>query len=518
MRRIEINQIGGFRLGNADDKDAATGCTVIICENGAVGGVDVRGGAPLTSGTDLLRSGNSQKINAVVLSGGSAFGLEACAGVVRYLSANGIGNKMPGGDSVPFVCGASLYDLEVGSSEAFPDVKMGKRACANAYKNVFGNGNNGAGTGASCGKCLGMGRAMKTGLGTYAVGDDFLQIGAVSAVNAAGDIAGGSGKLIAGLRSKDGSSIIGTVRAMREKVHNEYTEGWESEPVPKHSAHEASRAFAAEKSNNHEMNDIAEAMMAAFNSSNNDGHSSEAGVQKSAGAQKPAGAVRAEAKKEGSAAAYVEAFKMKALAKAQQAARSGHADKEDQTVLSAGEQAIKKSDDLIGRHNADEPDIDKYFQESAAKSDPLTSRDAKGSNADPAAGRYGNAGTSRVEKHASAGIRNYEEIVDEENDDDDLGYDIPFNTVISCVITNAKLSRAQANKLASILHDAYARAIKPAHTTMDGDTIFVLATGQQNVNFDAFAALATDVLQYAVIDGALSARKAYGLPAARDFK
>jgi L-aminopeptidase/D-esterase-like protein len=99
----------------------------------------------------------------------------------------------------------------------------------------------------------------------------------------------------------------------------------------------------------------------------------------------------------------------------------------------------------------------------------------------------------------------------------DLGYDIAFNTTIGCLVTNARLSKVQANKLASILHDAYARAVKPVHSTIDGDTIFVLASGKYEVNFDAFAALATDVMQYAVIDGAASAKSAYGLPSARDL-
>jgi L-aminopeptidase/D-esterase-like protein len=99
-----------------------------------------------------------------------------------------------------------------------------------------------------------------------------------------------------------------------------------------------------------------------------------------------------------------------------------------------------------------------------------------------------------------------------------MGYNIAFNTTISCLITNAALTKSQANKLASILHDAFARAIKPVHGTLDGDTVFVLATGRQQVNFDAFAALATDVMQYAIIDAATSARSAYGLPAAIDMK
>ena len=100
---------------------------------------------------------------------------------------------------------------------------------------------------------------------------------------------------------------------------------------------------------------------------------------------------------------------------------------------------------------------------------------------------------------------------------EDMGYGITFNTTISCLITNAKLTKAQCNKLASILHDGYARAIKPVHSTMDGDTIFVMTTGEKDVNFDAFAALATDIVQYSVIDGAISAESAYGLPAAREF-
>ena len=98
-----------------------------------------------------------------------------------------------------------------------------------------------------------------------------------------------------------------------------------------------------------------------------------------------------------------------------------------------------------------------------------------------------------------------------------MGYDISFNTTIACLITNAKMTKSQANKLASILHDAYARSIKPVHGTMDGDTIFVLTTNKAEVNFDAFAALSTDVLQYAIIDSASSAKSAYGLPAACDI-
>ena len=98
-----------------------------------------------------------------------------------------------------------------------------------------------------------------------------------------------------------------------------------------------------------------------------------------------------------------------------------------------------------------------------------------------------------------------------------MGYDITFNTTISCLITNAKLTKAQCNKLASILHDGFARAIKPVHSTLDGDTIFVMTTGEKEVNFDAFAALATDIMQFSIIDGVISAKPAYGFPAACQF-
>ena len=100
---------------------------------------------------------------------------------------------------------------------------------------------------------------------------------------------------------------------------------------------------------------------------------------------------------------------------------------------------------------------------------------------------------------------------------EEMGYDVPFNTTLSCLITNAKLTKTQANKLASILHDGFARAIKPVHGTLDGDAIFVMTTNQVEVNFDAFAALATDILQYSVIDGALAATDAYGLKASRSI-
>lgn len=511
MHKIEVNQIEGFRLGNAEDKDAATGCTVIICEKGAVGGVDVRGGAPATRDTELLRSENTvQEIYAVVLSGGSAFGLEAASGVMRFLSEKGVGFKIREDLPVPIVCGASLYDLEVGRSDVFPDVEMGIRACENAYRNVFGNGNNGAGTGASCGKLLGMDRAMKTGLGTYAVGDDFLQIGAISAVNAVGDIMGGAGDLIAGLRSKDGRNIKGTVKILREQLHDGYSSGWEQQPVRKVPVEP--EGVRLEKDT--ERTDIAAAMMAAFESS------MAQPVQTVQSEADEAASASAGITPADSAAAYVEAFKAKALERAEQAVNQGSLSSpqqsDDEPVFDIpldeylNEDMSKTGSFSRAEMYADVPDAEEEDVPAADMSQDL----------DEAAGSYEETAGSVSTAAADAGshMQSYDELWSEaEREDDDLGYDIPFNTVISCVITNAKLNKPQANKLATVLHDAYARAIKPTHMTVDGDTIFVMATGEQEVNFDAFAALATDVLQYAIIDGARSARSAYGLPAARDM-
>ena len=220
MRKIDIGDIEGFRIGNAENTEAGTGVTVIIAEEGAVGGVDVRGGGPATRETDLLRSENTvNAVNAVILSGGSAFGLEAASGVMRELSERDIGFDVGVGIKVPIVCGASLFDLAVGDPAAFPDVNMGAVAVRNAYEGLFWHGNHGAGTGATVGKYLGHDRAMKTGLGTFACGDGFVEVGAIAAVNAIGDVYNGAGNIIAGLRSEDGKSIYGTIKTLKGMVH-----------------------------------------------------------------------------------------------------------------------------------------------------------------------------------------------------------------------------------------------------------------------------------------------------------
>lgn len=318
MKKIDITDIRGFRIGNAEDLDAATGVTAIIAEKGAVAGVDVRGGGPATRETDLLKPENMvQQINAVVLSGGSAYGLEAGSGVMHYLEEKGQGFDV-GVGIVPIVCGASLFDLVVGDSKVRPDREMGRLAAENAFRGIFDVGNHGAGTGASVGKYRGPQQMMKGGLGASAVETGSLQIGAISAVNALGDVFDQKGRQLAGLLSKDGSEMLSTSEAVKEDI---------------------ARMFDVFKG----------------------------------------------------------------------------------------------------------------------------------------------------------------------------------NTTISCIVTNGKLTKAECTKLAAIAHDGYARAIRPVHTTADGDTIFVMATGEVEVNFDALAIMATEQISAAIENAVLCAEPAYGLKAASDF-
>lgn len=376
--RVDITDIKGFKLGNAENTDAATGCTVIVAEKGATAGVDVRGGGPATRETDLLRSENTiDKIHAVVISGGSAYGLEAGSGVMRELENMKIGHRV-GNCIVPIVCQASLFDLNVGQPDVRPDRTMGVKAVHNAFcGGEFHHGNYGVGTGASVGKFYGMNRAMKTGLGTFACSDGEIEVGAITAVNAFADVYDGRNQVIAGLLSADGKRIDGTIRPLKNCVAAESSYNMKSKMEPFFNKRREEEKFAEPETT------------------------------------------------------------------------------EEVRVEPAPAETVEPA----------EPEE-----------------------------------TSAVNKEP-----------------EDMGYGITFNTTISCLITNAKLTKAQCNKLASILHDGYARAIKPVHSTMDGDTIFVMTTGEKDVNFDAFAALATDIVQYSVIDGAISAESAYGLPAAREF-
>lgn len=453
IRIINIKNIEGFKIGNAENIDKGTGCTVIISEDGAVGGVDVRGGGPATRETDLLKSENTiNAVNAVVLSGGSAFGLEAASGVMKELADRGIGFDT-GYGRVPIVCGASLFDLSVGDGSTYPDIEMGKEAVRNAYEGIFEHGNRGAGTGASVGKIKGMERAMKSGLGTFACGDNYVQVGAIVAVNAVGDVYNGAGNIIAGLRTEEGDQIYGSIKTLKPMVHNY------SEPVIEDEV--SGERIVGRDTKSYNKAEIANAIKNAFSNRIKD----NAIISENS--------VTGESDKnesddiESITDFYTSDMMVTGQFPKEEIKRAQEEESEEQEIA---------QDEIIEIPQHEEPDNTQTDDEVLTVSSVLNS----------------------------------------EPEDDDMGYDISFNTTIACIITNAKLTKPQANKLASILHDAYARAIKPVHSTMDGDTVFVLSSGTADVNFDAFAALSTDVLQYAIIDAASSAKSAYGLPAACD--
>ncbi|KAF0157200.1 MAG: peptidase S58 DmpA [Syntrophaceae bacterium] len=211
MKQIEFTDIEGIDVGHAQNLNAATGCTVMLCEGGATAGVDVRGGAPGTRETDLLNPVNLvQKIHAVMLAGGSAFGLDAAAGIMQYLEEKKIGFDV-GVTRVPIVCGAVLFDLTFGDFKIRPDKEMGYSACVNATNTFCPQGNVGAGTGATVGKILGMNRAMKSGLGCYALQVGDLKVGALVAVNCLGDVIDPeTGKKLAGPLNVNGKTLADT--------------------------------------------------------------------------------------------------------------------------------------------------------------------------------------------------------------------------------------------------------------------------------------------------------------------
>jgi L-aminopeptidase/D-esterase-like protein len=197
-----ITDISGIEVGQAQDGEALTGCTVVLCRKGAVAGVDVRGGAPGTRETDLLNPVNLvEKIHAVVLAGGSAFGLDAASGVMRYLDETDIGFDT-GAGKIPIVPAAILFDLNLGRNDVRPDAEMGYRAASSASSDVPAEGNVGAGTGASIGKIFGPKSAMKAGIGTANMNAGGLIVGALMVVNAFGDVLDPqTGQIIAGARS-----------------------------------------------------------------------------------------------------------------------------------------------------------------------------------------------------------------------------------------------------------------------------------------------------------------------------
>jgi L-aminopeptidase/D-esterase-like protein len=325
-----ITDVPGIRVGHAQDIEAITGCTVVLCPEGAVGGVDQRGGAPGTRETDLLRPMHLiEKVHGVLLTGGSAFGLDAAAGVMRFLEEKGVGFDVQV-TRVPIVPAAVLFDLEIGRADIRPDAAMGYKACQNATDDPPQEGNAGAGMGAKAGKILGMAGAMKSGIGTASQdlgGGAF--VGAIIAVNPFGDVIDPlTGEILAGTRP----AKMGPVR------------------------------FGGE-----------------------------------------------------------------------------------------------------------------------------------GRFADTLAVMKGMAG-KLVLRFASRG-----------------------NTVIGVVATNARLTKEEVNKVAQMAHDGIARAIRPAHTMLDGDTLFALSTGGKSVDVNIVGAYAAEVVAEAIVRAVWAAESLGGLPAAGDL-
>ncbi len=216
MEQIPIHEIPGFYFGQAQDLEAATGCTLILCPEGAVCGVDVRGGSPGTRDTDALDPKcNRESVHGVLLTGGSAYGLDAAGGVMKYLEQKGIGRSVSV-TVVPNVCAAVLFDLKCGRHDVRPDVAMGMEACANALEGrSLQEGNFGAGTGATIGKIRGGQSGMKGGIGACAFRQGDLMVGAVIAVNAMGDVVR-DGKILAGARKDDGMTFLNSQNYMIE--------------------------------------------------------------------------------------------------------------------------------------------------------------------------------------------------------------------------------------------------------------------------------------------------------------
>lgn len=216
-----ITDVPGIRVGHVTDKEAMTGCTVVLCpKGGAVGGVDQRGGAPGTRETDLLRPLHLvQRVHAVLLAGGSAFGLDAAGGVVRWLEEQGIGYDTAVA-KVPIVPAAIIFDLALGRADVRPDAAMGYAACEAAADGPVAEGSVGAGTGCSVGAVFGPARSTKAGLGTASADlGGGLVVGALVAVNAFGDVVDPqSGEILAGAKALRGGGFADTLATMKGMV------------------------------------------------------------------------------------------------------------------------------------------------------------------------------------------------------------------------------------------------------------------------------------------------------------
>ncbi len=209
-----LTDVPGLSVGHAAAEGRPTGCTVVLCPQGAVAGVAQRGGAPGTRETDLLRPENSvQQVHALLLTGGSAFGLDAAGGVMRWLEERGHGYVV-GPARVPIVPAAVLFDLWLGDARIRPDADTGYAACTAARTAAPAQGNAGAGLGATVGKLFGIGRAMKGGIGTASLRLGRYTVGALVAVNALGDVLDAQGRVLAGARGDDGGAPIGSLAAL----------------------------------------------------------------------------------------------------------------------------------------------------------------------------------------------------------------------------------------------------------------------------------------------------------------
>lgn len=228
MKEISITDFENIRIGQTENAEAATGCTVFICDNGMRAGLDVRGGGPASRESQLLNPlMAAQAVHAIVLSGGSAYGLGAANGVMKYLEEKGIGYDT-GFALVPLVAQADIYDLSVASADVRPDAEMGYEAARIAFEAPnYRDGNYGVGCGATVGKIAGMETCMKSGIGSYAVQIGELKVGAVVVVNALGDVFDWkTGEQIAGLLTEDKTALRSTNEYMRASiaaVDNKYT-------------------------------------------------------------------------------------------------------------------------------------------------------------------------------------------------------------------------------------------------------------------------------------------------------
>ncbi|MDR2090203.1 MAG: P1 family peptidase [Clostridiales bacterium] len=442
-----------FLVGHAQDVEKGTGVTVILAKDGAVGGVSVRGAAPGTRETDLLKSENSvEKINAVVLSGGSAFGLESCSGVMEYLREIGCGFKA-GKYRVPIVCGAVLYDLEY-KEFAYPDKKMGYMAAKNAaalrngegfgegadcrpvncnivagtggfgdVDSGFGKGkgadnnpincNIGAGTGATIGKILGAVSAVKSGIGIHTVRMGAVEITAIAAVNAVGDVYGKNGEIIAG--ATVGGKFADTVKILTEGAC-------------------VSENGVAERGNKDKNRDVE----CGENGKNRDTECKTGERNQGAECQNR---------------------------DKNQYSECGDKDKNKDIECGDG----KRNRDVECGESRENRDV------------------GCGEN-------WENRDTESKTGERNQGAECQKDIPKRTSFDDSAGK----NTTIACLLTNAALTKAEANKLADIAHDGYAIAIRPVHTAFDGDTVFVMASGEKKCRFVQLGAAAVEATAEAI--------------------